>query len=171
MKEMVNDKQYCFDEVTASFMDAAYFAQQLKTPERAARFLIKSLYGDTTGFMEANYLLQNHINFNFYIGLDGKIQYEGIDDIKPQHILEVLKDFEVNDTTVKQYEYCEEITMTIKQESVTKKAENMITTHHRFFITRYLGGEENYIIDGGSPAIEKKCIKAFLELIKAGCSS
>ena len=167
MKEMVNGKQYCFEEVTASFMDVAYFAQQLKTPERAARFLLKALYGDTSGFLEANYLLQNHINFNFSIGLDGKVKYEGIDDIKPQHILEVLKDFEVNNTTIKQYEYCEEITMTIKQESVT----GIITTHHRFFITRYLGGEENYIIDGGSPAIEKKCIQAFLELIKTGCSS
>lgn len=171
MKEMVNGKQYCFDEVAASFMDAAYFSQQLQTPDRAARFLIKALYGETSGFMEANYLLQNHVNFNFIVGVDGKVQYEGIDEIKPQHILEVLKDFEVNENTIKQYEYCEEITLTLKYESVTHRAEDVMIKHHRFFITRYLGGEENYIIDGGSPATEKKAITAFLELIKAGCSS
>ena len=165
---MIN-KMYTVSRIEDLIMETKLMNQEFKNP---ANLLIRSIFGDAVPFGLINYLLSKHTTFLFFIGDDGQVAYNGIEEINPIQMAEYVSLYyeseDDEEIRLKKNEYLTNVDFKFVMNSGIKDDEFEFTIV-RFFIDRYLNGETEYISDKKS--MNGWCIKALNKLIKAGCSS
>ena len=133
--------------------------------------LLQSIFGDATPFPLVNFILGKCTTFQFSLGEDGKVVYDGIEEINPLHMAELVALYYESDddanSRVARYEYLTDIDFKFTLTNIIAYGE-LETVTIRFFVDRYLAGKEDFTDKRNMNGWAEK---AFEELIRVGCSS